>query len=183
MRSWWRLLWQGISLILNHNIGTDIPKCDKVLIAGFPFKIHLSCEFDSIYLSIHSIISIIIEIGKRRTIISTWRTTKANVFKFLPSQSCPKIALAFNEQLFESIPYDDHDFRIDIVFRKSVYSCRSNSRTFNNGLMYLHVYSVGRHGHVDLCKAISSIELTKFYINQTHNSIVVFAIFKIKNFE
>lgn len=51
---------------------------------------------------------------------------------------------------------------------------------WNNGLMYLHVYSVGRHGHVDLCKAISSIELTKFYINQTHNSIVVFAIFKIK---
>ena len=37
---------------------------------------------------------------------------------------------------------------------------------------------LGGRGHVDLCKAISSIELTKFYINQTYNSIVVFAIFQ-----
>ena len=118
MRSWWRLLWQGISLILNHNIETDIPKCDKVLIAGLERK--NSKSFVRIWFPIYTFDPIIEIAGERGTF---FHLANGERFKFLPTQSCPKIALAFNEQLFETIPYDDHDFRNDIVFRKLVYSC------------------------------------------------------------
>ena len=38
-----------------------------------------------------------------------------NGVQFLTTQTCPKLALAFREQLFEQIPKDEHDVTLDCV--------------------------------------------------------------------
>ena len=35
--------------------------------------------------------------------------------RFLKFQKCPKIALAFKEQIFDEIPTDEHDVSVDQV--------------------------------------------------------------------
>ena len=41
-------------------------------------------------------------------------------FQFLTAQTCPKIALAFEEQVFDVIPTDEHDVKVDEVIYFSV---------------------------------------------------------------